>query len=178
MTRPALLLRDVVLVDGTGADPVPGRSVVVDGTRIAWIGPTGSAPSFAPEHVLDCGGRTLIPGLVNAHVHLANDGAPDLAAQVRDDSVPLGTLRAARNARLALQAGVTTVRDCGAPSGIAIELGRAIAGGLVEGPRVRAAGRVITMTGGHGHFMGNEADGPDDVRRATRQELKAGADFI
>jgi imidazolonepropionase-like amidohydrolase len=116
--------------------------------------------------------------MINAHVHLANDGAPDLAAQVRDDSVPLGTLRAARNAHLTLESGVTTVRDCGAPSRIAIELGRAIAGGLVEGPRVRAAGRVITMTGGHGYFMGNEADGPDDVRRATRQELKAGADFI
>ena len=178
MSRPSLLLRDVVLVDGTGAAARPGRSVVVDGTRIAWVGPTAQAPSFAPERVLDCGGRTLLPGLVNAHVHLANDGAPDLAAQVRDDSVPIGTLRAARNARLTLESGVTTVRDCGAPSRIAIEIGRAIAGGLVEGPRVRAAGRVITMTGGHGYFMGNEADGPDDVRRATRQELKAGADFI
>jgi imidazolonepropionase-like amidohydrolase len=178
MHRPSLLLRDILLVDGTGAEPLPGQSVVVDGTRISWIGPTDSAPSFAPEGVVECGGRTLLPGLINAHVHLANDGAPDLFAQVRDDSVPMGTLRAAVNARLTLESGVTTVRDCGAASSIAIELGRAVADGLVTGPRIRAAGRVITMTGGHGYFMGNEADGPDDVRRATRQELKAGADFI
>jgi imidazolonepropionase-like amidohydrolase len=172
------LIRDVQIIDGSGAAPVPGQSVVIEGSTLRWIGPTESAPSFAPERIISGGGRTLLPGLINAHVHLCNDGAPDLFAQVRDDSIPLATLRAARNARLTLESGVTTVRDCGAASNIVIELGRAIADGLVVGPRVRAAGRVITMTGGHGHFMGREADGPDAIRRATRAEIKEGADFI
>ncbi len=178
MTSTGRLIRDVQLIDGTGAAPVPGQSVVIEGSKLSWIGPTESAPAFTPERVIDGRGRTLLPGLINAHVHLCNDGAPDLFAQVMADSIPLATLRAARNARLTLESGVTTVRDCGAADNIVIELGRAIADGFIEGPRVRAAGRVITMTGGHGHFMGREADGPDAIRQATRAEIKEGADFI
>ncbi len=178
MTSTGQLIRDVQLIDGTGAAPVAGQSVVIEGSKVSWIGPTQSAPAFTPERVIDGGGRTLLPGLINAHVHLCNDGAPDLFAQVMGDSIPLATLRAARNARLTLESGVTTVRDCGAANNIVIELGRAIADGLIDGPRVRAAGRVITMTGGHGHFIGREADGPDAVRQATRAEIKEGADFI
>lgn len=178
MTSAGQLIRDVQLIDGTGAAPVAGQSVVIEGSKVSWIGPTRSAAAFTPERVIDGGGRTLLPGLINAHVHLCNDGAPDLFAQVMADSIPLATLRAARNARLTLESGVTTVRDCGAADNIVIELGRAIADGFIEGPRVRAAGRVITMTGGHGHFMGREADGPDAVRQATRAEIKEGADFI
>jgi imidazolonepropionase-like amidohydrolase len=173
-----LLLRDVALVDGTGAPARPGTSVLADGGRITWIGPDDQAPDV-PEHaVVDGGGRSLLPGLINAHVHLCNDGGPDLAAQVAADTVPLATLRAATLASLTLQSGVTTVRDCGAASGIVIELAKAIDDGLVPGPRVVAAGRVITMTGGHGHFIGREVDGVDAVRRAVRAEIKEGADFI
>lgn len=173
-----LLLRDIRLVDGTGAAPRPGWSVLADRGRIAWAGPNADAPSVPEPRVIDGGGRSLIPGLINAHVHLCNDGSPDTAAQVSSDSVPWATLRAATMAALTLQTGVTTVRDCGAASGIVIELAKAIDAGLVPGPRVIAAGRVITMTGGHGHFIGREADGPDAVRRATRAELKEGAAFI
>jgi imidazolonepropionase-like amidohydrolase len=178
VTLTGRLIRDVLLIDGTGAAPVRGQSVVIEGSKLSWIGPTESAPTFTAERVIDGGGRTLLPGLINAHVHLCNDGAPDLFAQVMADSIPLATLRAARNARLTLESGVTTVRDCGAANNIVIELGRAIADGFIEGPRVRAAGRVITMTGGHGYFMGREADGPDAIRQATRAEIKEGADFI
>lgn len=178
MTGEVLLIRDVSMVDGTGAPPRAGFSVLIDGQRIAWVGPTEQAPAVAEQHVVEGAGRTLIPGLVNAHVHVANDGAPDLFAQVRDDSVPFATLRAVRNAHLTLESGVTTVRDCGASSEIAIELGRAVSDGLITGPRVQAAGRVITMTGGHGWFMGREADGPVGVRSAVRAEVKAGAEVI
>lgn len=178
MSSGVLLIRDATVVDGSGAAAQVGWSVLIDGRAIAWAGPTAQAPRVAPEKIINGAGRTLLPGLINAHVHLANDGAPDLFAQVRDDSIPLATLRAARNAHLTLESGVTTVRDCGASSEVAIELGRAIADGLIVGPRVQAAGRVITMTGGHGHFMGREADGPVAVRSAVRAEVKSGADFI
>lgn len=178
MTTTSFLLRNVTVVDGTGSPPVPGQAVVVEGRRIAWIGPEGSAPSTAPENVVDGGGRTVLPGLVNCHVHLTADGAPDLFAQAAGDTVPLATLRAARSAVQTLQSGVTTVRDCGAADDVVVELAKAIDRGLVPGPRVQAAGRVITMTGGHGHFIGREADGPDEVRKATRAEIKAGAAVI
>lgn len=178
MSASSLLVSDVSLVDGTGAPAQPHQSVVVEGARIAWVGPGAQAPSFSQGRIIDGGGRTLLPGLVNAHVHLCNDGAPDLFAQVSEDTLPIATLRAARSAQLTLDSGVTTVRDCGSVDGIAIEVGKAIADGLVPGPRVQAAGRVITMTGGHGHFIGREADGPDALRRAARTELKSGAAFI
>ncbi|HEX3590017.1 MAG TPA: amidohydrolase family protein [Pseudonocardiaceae bacterium] len=173
-----LLLRDVRLVDGTGAPTRTGVSVLVDRGRFAWIGPNEQAPAVAEDSVLDAGGRSLLPGLINSHVHLCADGAPDFAAQIRTDSVPMSTLRAATMAELTLHSGVTSVRDCGAANDIVVELAKAIDDGLITGPRVVAAGRVITMTGGHGHFVGREADGVDDVRKATRTELKAGAKFI
>lgn len=178
MTPTSFLLRNVTVVDGTGSAPLPGQAVVVEGRRIAWIGPEGSAPSTAPESVVDAGGRTVLPGLINCHVHLTADGAPDLVAQVAGDTVPLATLRAARSALAALRSGVTTVRDCGAADDVVVELAKAIERGMVPGPRVQAAGRVITMTGGHGHFIGREADGPDEVRKATRAEIKAGAAVV
>lgn len=119
-----------------------------------------------------------MPGLINCHVHLSADGNPDLQAQVRNDTVPLATLRGAKSALRGLFAGVTSVRDCGAADDVAIELGKAISQGAIVGPRVKAAGRVITMTGGHGHFIGVEADGHDAVTKATRAEIKRGAHFI
>ncbi|WNV74215.1 amidohydrolase family protein [Geodermatophilus sp. DSM 44513] len=178
MTPTSFLLRNVTVVDGTGSPPVPGQAVVVEGRRIAWVGPEGSAPATAPESVVDGGGRTVLPGLINCHVHLTADGAPDLVAQVASDTVPRATLRAAGSALAALRSGVTTVRDCGAADDVVVELAKAIDQGMVPGPRVQAAGRVITMTGGHGHFIGREADGPDEVRKATRAEIKAGAAVI
>jgi imidazolonepropionase-like amidohydrolase len=175
MSTPSFLLHDVTVVDGTGAPPVAGQAVVVEGRRIAWMGPADQAPVTSPDAVLEGGGRTVLPGLVNCHVHLTADGAPDLIAQLATDTIPVATLRAARSARATLQSGVTTVRDCGAPHNIVIDLAKEIDRGLVPGPRVQAAGRLITMTGGHGHHIGREADGPDEVRKAARTEIKAGA---
>jgi imidazolonepropionase-like amidohydrolase len=105
-------------------------------------------------------------------------GAADLFAQVRNDTIPIATIRGVLNAELTLQAGITTVRDCGAANEIVIELAKAIEARMIPGPKIRASGRVVTMTGGHGHFIGREADGVDEVRKATRAEIKAGAHFI
>jgi imidazolonepropionase-like amidohydrolase len=172
------LIRNVSLIDGLGGEPRPGWAVAVEGDRIAWIGPTAQAPAFEPGSVIDGGGRSLLPGMINCHVHLCADGAADLFAQAVNDSIPIATIRSVLNARLTLEAGITTVRDCGAASQIAIEIGKAVDRGMIEGPRVRAAGRVVTMTGGHGHFIGREADGADEVRKAVRAEIKGGASFI
>jgi imidazolonepropionase-like amidohydrolase len=173
-----VVLRNVTLLDGTGAAPVPGQALIVERRRISWIGPEAHLPEGSPSLAVDARGGTVMPGLINCHVHLTNDGSPDLFGQVARDSVTTAALRGYLNLQLTLESGITSVRDCGAASGIALDLARAVEDGLIPGPRIRAAGRVITMTGGHGHFIGREADGPDGVRQATRAEIKEGAHFI
>jgi len=172
------VIRNVTLLDGTGAAPVPGQALIVEGRRISWIGPEAQLPEGSAGHAIDGQGGTVMPGMINCHVHLTNDGSPDLFGQVERDSVTVSALRGYLNLQATLESGVTSVRDCGAANGIALDLARAVDDGLVPGPRIRAAGRVITMTGGHGHFIGREADGPAGVRQATRAEIKAGAHFI
>jgi imidazolonepropionase-like amidohydrolase len=129
--------------------------------------------------VLDCRGRWIIPGLIDCHVHLVSSGAADDLNVARNDPPPLRMLRMAEHARRTLAAGFTTVRDLGAPHQLNIHLARAVADGLVDGPRILAAGLGVTMTGGHGHgFIAIEADGPDEVRKAVRSQLKAGATAV
>jgi imidazolonepropionase-like amidohydrolase len=176
-----VLIRRVVIVAGAGAAPQPDQWVLIENGRIAALGPEPAGASLSGHgrlHEIDGAGHSLLPGLINCHVHLCHDGSADLHRQAHDDTIPIATLRAAKNLAVALNSGVTTVRDCGAADGIAIDLARAVADGSITGPRILAAGRVITMTGGHGYFIGRESDGPDAVRRATRAELKAGAHFI
>jgi imidazolonepropionase-like amidohydrolase len=178
MDATAYLITNVTVIDGTGGEPLRDGAVVVEDKRITWVGPAPLAPAFEARGILDGRGCTLLPGLINCHVHLCNDGVADLFQQVRDDSITIATIRGVLNAELTLRAGITTVRDCGAANDIVIELAKAIDRGMIAGPTIKAAGRVITMTGGHGHFIGREADGVDGVRKATRAEIKAGAHFI
>jgi imidazolonepropionase-like amidohydrolase len=174
----AFLLTGVSVFDGTGSAPVRDQAIVVEGRRISWMGPQSDAPSFAREKIHDGQGGTVIPGMINCHTHVANDGDSDLFAQVQADSLPISTVRGVKNLMIALQSGVTSVRDCGAADNLAIELSKAVEDGMIPGPRIRAAGRVITMTGGHGHFIGRQADGPVGTAQATRAELAGGAHFI
>jgi imidazolonepropionase-like amidohydrolase len=110
-------------------------------------------------------------------VHLAYDGRPGEPLNPVDP-IPVYAWRMANNAYATLRAGFTTVRDLGAPHALNCDLMRAVDSGLVEGPRIVAAGRMITMTGGHGWPIGREADGADEVRKAVREQLKAGARAI
>lgn len=178
MAKRSFLIHNATVIDCTGAEPRHGWSLAVEGQRIAWVGPAADAPDFNPDDTLDATGCTLLPGLINCHAHLCNDGSADFIGRVLNDSIPIATVRGILAAKLTLAAGVTTIRDCGAANGVIVELARAIDWGLIPGPRIKAAGRVITMTGGHCHFFGREADGADEARKATRAELKAGADFI
>jgi imidazolonepropionase-like amidohydrolase len=178
MVATSYLIRHVTVIDGNGGAPLRDGAVAVDGQRIAWIGTSEQAPAFEPSRMVDGSGCTLLPGLINCHVHLCNDGVANLFEQVRNDSITIATIRGVLNAEITLRAGITTVRDCGAANDIVVELAKAIDQDMIPGPAIKAAGRVITMTGGHGHFIGREADGVDGVRTATRAEIKAGAHFI
>ncbi len=117
----------------------------------------------------------VVPGLIDAHVHLSFSGGPDPVAEMEAEPKEATLLRAAGYLRAYLKAGVTAVRDLGSRDGMAVGLAYAVEKGLIPGPRVVAAGLVLTPTGGHGHRHGVEVDGPDAVRRAARGEFKRGA---
>jgi imidazolonepropionase-like amidohydrolase len=155
--------------------------VVISAGRIAAVGERGTfpAPSGEGVRVFEYPDATVLPGLVDAHVHLIwpGDGRPaDVFTKGASDADLL--MMAARNARAALRAGVTTVRDVGARGRIAMDLRDAIARGDAIGPRILAAGPPITITGGHMHYLGGEADTAADVRRAARRHWRMGADFL
>ena len=165
-----LSLSGGTVLDATGTTRA---DVIVDDGRITDV---GDAPSD-PDRELDVDGQYVVPGLVDAHVHLALDGRPDIETLRREPEFA-GAYRVAANLETLLEAGVTTVRDLGSWGSMAIDAASAVAAGTVDGPRVVAAGKAITMTGGHGHWFGREADGPTAVRKAAREQLKRGATTV
>jgi imidazolonepropionase-like amidohydrolase len=172
----AVAYRAIRVVDGVSEQVIEDGAVLVEDGRIALVGPTRDLPSNV--EVVDLGDATLLPGLIDAHVHLVWSASAEPHEVVERESRALTVLRCAANIGLHLRAGVTTVRDVGATDGLSVDVARAVELGVISGPRVVAAGRAIAMTGGHGWFIGREADGAEAVRRATREELKAGATCI
>ena len=177
-TPDRLVLRAPRLLDGTGAGPVPDAALLLDGGRIAYAGPAAGLPDGSDRiEAVDFPRATLLPGLVDAHVHLVASGGPDLAADVpRTEAERM--LAAVVNARRQLEAGVTLVRDLGSPGAEAVLVGRAVESGAVPGPRVVASGPAVTMTGGHIPYLGRVTDGVEAMRAAVRANLALGAGCI
>jgi imidazolonepropionase-like amidohydrolase len=173
------------LIDGRGGPAVERASVTIEEGRIAAI---GTAAGDAPPDAVDVGGRTLMPGLIDAHAHLSSDtdrspGFGPPPALHGDDPRPreLGYFILANTARAMLRAGITTVRDVGAYDGEAIVLRRAVELGLVEGPQILSCGRIVTATSPGARIFGSmyrEADGPWEMRKAVREQIRDGADYI
>jgi len=182
MTDPAALdpvvLRAPRLLDGTGTPAVPDAALLLEGGRIAYAGPAAGLPGGADRlPARDVPGATLLPGLIDVHVHLVASAGPDLAADVPKSEAER-TLAAVANARRQLDQGVTLVRDLGAPGAEAVLVGRAVEAGALPGPRVVAAGPAVTMTGGHIAYLGRVADGVEAMRAAVRANLALGARCI
>jgi imidazolonepropionase-like amidohydrolase len=157
------------------------QGVLVRDGSIAWVGAHTRAPREASQaREVPARGGTLTPGLIDCHVHLQFDGAESFEEEADALTPALAALKAAMNLRKHLDAGVTTVRDLGGIDAVSCEVGRAVDEGMLVGPRVLAAGRALTVTGGHGHNVGfaREVDGPDELRKAVREEVKAGARVI
>lgn len=152
-------------------------TVLVEGERIVKV-EEGNVPVPDDAHKIPLAGRTLLPGFIDCHVHLCLDGSPDPMSASLAEPMTITALRAANFARQTVMAGVTSVRDMGGKDGIDIGLKQAIESGLVPGPRMLVSGRLLCMTGGHGWQMGQEADGPDEMRKAARAQIKAGADIV
>jgi imidazolonepropionase-like amidohydrolase len=162
------------LLDGTAAPPRSNVSLLIENGRIARIGDAALGEPADRRYQAAC----VVPGLINAHVHLEANGEPNTTTLFVLKTPLERTLDAVRNARLSLEAGVTTVRDLGGAEANAIALRDAIARGDHAGPAIVAAGRALCMTGGHGYFIGRETDGPWDARKGVREQRKAGADCI
>lgn len=152
-------------------------TVYVEDDKIVSIADTDAG---LPENTqrIPIGNAMLFPGFIDCHVHLIMDGQSDPIAALAGESAVISTLKSAKNSWATLKAGITTVRDMGGKDGIDLGLKQAIESGLIKGPRVLASGHLICMTGGHGWPIAREADGPDDVRRAAREQIKAGADQV
>ena len=171
-----MILNNVRLVDGTGR-VWDSAAVQIDGARIAAV-TEAVDPAAGDGEVLDLAGKTVMPGMINAHTHLCLDGSPDSDAAWRARSLTENVLVTANHARATLRAGVTTVRDLGGLDLVDLGLRDAINAGLVPGPRMLVSGRLLCMTGGHGWSFGREVDGPAEARKGAREQLKAGADVI
>lgn len=173
--RPLVVRGPLVQADGpTAAD---GTVLLEDG-RVSYAGPAADAPP-APDHAIELAAEgTIVPGLVDAHVHLTCDGGPDLQAEVEGRDAAELTVKALANAWRSLARGVVAVRDLGAPCGEAVAVARAVATGRVHGPEVTAAGRALTAPGGHIPYLGRVEQGVEAMARAAAEELAAGAGGI
>jgi imidazolonepropionase-like amidohydrolase len=182
---------NATIIPGTGEPPFPG-SVVIEGERIADVRSGSQPPPRATALTVDCAGRTLLPGLIDAHVHIGALDA-DGREQQRRYFDSEAALLAGRNLTQLLDQGFTTARDAG---GADAGFRRAVEQGVVAGPRLLVSGHPLSQTGGHGDgrlatehgdvaacgarvgMVSQIADGPDQVRRAAREELRRGADQL
>jgi imidazolonepropionase-like amidohydrolase len=170
------VLRAAALFDGVSPALMAEPAVVVaDGTIAAVHGP--AVPLPADAHVVDLPGLTLMPGLVDAHLHLCFDASSDPAGRLAQTDDDMLRERMAQAARRALSAGVTTVRDLGDRGYLALDVrDRGAAGGPL--PAIVAAGPPITTPGGHCHFLGGTAIGKRALRAAVRERAERGVDVI
>jgi imidazolonepropionase-like amidohydrolase len=184
--------RHATVLTGTGADPVEDATVVVEGPTIQDVLTSQRAGAGVSGEVIDCRGQTLMPGLIDAHVHVCALEV-DLSAQRRTYPTSLMAYAIAKAIKESLDQGFTTVRDAG---GADWGMKEAVDRGLIPGPRMFVSGHPLSQTGGHGDsrtraedyagcdcgaaigMVSNIADGVDEVRRAVRTQLRRGADQI
>lgn len=163
----------------TGAEVIADGAVVIGGSTVDWAGPERALPAGhegLPRTRYP--GATIMPGLIDSHVHLGFDGGPRPAARMRSETDAQQLVLMLHSARELLGVGVTTARDLGGRGYLSVVVRDAIAAGLARGPRMVVAGSPVTVTGGHCWFMGGEADSEDDLRRLVRTHHKNGADLI
>jgi len=168
---------NALIIDGTGSSPARGTVVVCEG-KVSAVNGLGDAPPPDDCRVVDLQGNALLPGFIDAHIHVGlffgserwMQDAPFPAAR----RAVLGAARIAES----LRGGVTTLRDLGTVDGAAIAVKEALELGQIQGSRLLAAGDMIVMTGGHAYQEALQVDGPEAVRMAIRENLKSGADVI
>ncbi len=173
----SVAIRLVRVIDGTGRT-IERATVVIRGTTIAAVGSDRELSLPRGTTKIDGRGLTLLPGLIDCHVHLCLGAEPDVVDAIANETPSLTLLKSSRSARQTLEAGVTTVRDVGSRDHSIFTLKQAIDTGLMPGPRIIGAGLAICMIGGHARFIGQEVEGAEQVRSVVRAQIAAGADVI
>jgi imidazolonepropionase-like amidohydrolase len=183
-----IIVKAARLLDGHGGAPLAPAMVLIEGERIVDVGSTLTVPAGAK--VIDLGGATLLPGLIDLHTHLCGKYGVHWEDELIKTTPAFSALWGAHNARVTLLAGFTTVRDMGtAWPYVDVELRNAINAGAIPGPRMFVAGAYLSSTGGAGDAMqfseyvqvpsvDNLADSPEEVVKQVRKNFKHGADFI
>jgi imidazolonepropionase-like amidohydrolase len=175
------------LIDGHGGAPLGNPVVVIENDRIVRVG--AGLPTPPGAEVIDLGGATLLPGLIDCHTHLSGQPGDNYYEDIFRRSPIDGAVIAHVYARRTLEAGFTTVRDVGAAELIDLAMRNAINRGEIPGPRMLVATLAVSATGGHGDLTGfspylsikglnNIADGVEEIRKLVRTEVKYGADVI
>jgi len=147
-----LALVNGFLIDGSGGKPIDRATVVIDGSRIKAVGPSSEVKVPSEAKVINLDGLTILPGLIDAHMHFMGTRTHKLEEEFTvPDQVKL--LRCVNDASALLDAGFTTVKDCGGTNGLYLKF--AVAEGSIRGPRIVASGYVLSQTFGHGdiHFI-------------------------
>ena len=174
LPQESTILRGRVLTS-VGDERIEDGFVASEAGRITAVGPASELGSRADTAVAT--GGTIMPGMFNSHAHLAWDGVHPLANQSMDDSPEISAYKSAGNMLKSLRAGVTTVRDLGM-NDANVHAKQALEQGIFPGPRLLISGAAIIQTGGHTYWCCREASGADEMRRAVREQVKAGADLI
>ncbi len=158
-----------------GDEVIEDGFVEIEGDKIKAVGRRADLGQTDAE-IIDTG-ATILPGLFNSHAHLAWDGIHDLARQSMDDAPEISAYKSAGNMLISLRSGVTTVRDLGMNKSNFFAK-QAVEQGIFPGPRLLICGEAIIQTGGHTYWCCREASGPDEMRRAVREQVRGGADLI
>jgi imidazolonepropionase-like amidohydrolase len=175
------------LLDVRSGKILADQAIVIEGDKIVSVGPAAAASAASGDNLIDLSKATVLPGLIDAHTHLTGD-PKDVGYEGLGISIPREALIGAKNARVTLEAGFTTVRNVGADAFTDVALRDAISAGDVPGPRMRVSGPPLGITGGHcdNNFLPAEyhatadgvADGISEVQHKVRENIKYGADLI
>ena len=174
-----LVIRNVRLIDGTGASAVPEVSVEVTGSAISWIGSESRRPKRT-VHQEDINGQglTLIPGMIDCHEHFTGDGGTDVMDRLLNDTAEDFTLKAVGNCRRSLMSGVTTARDVGARFGVNINIAKQTAAGAVFGPRIIASGEWFQYPGTWPAGLTRTTETPEELLLGIQDMIQRGAGLI
>lgn len=183
----SICIRGGTIIDGTGRDPAPSGSILIEEDRIKAVAHHGDLQIPRGCQIIEAEGKTVLPGLIDCHVHIIYSGYHSLQ-EIDQEPLEMATIKAIHNAEAILRAGFTTVRDVGTRGAISTAVRDAINNRLIRGPRIVASGQIICTTGGlvdsHPAWvpchlgLGLVVDGPWEIAKAVRQQVKGGVDLI
>ena len=174
------------IIDGLNKEPLKQGIIVIEGKTITAIGKEGEVK--IPEGAEVFQGKTIMPGMIDCHIHFCLNGEADFNQLIVQSSLSTYAIKAVNYAKKTIESGFTTVRELGSPAHIGISLRDAVKKGIIPGPRILTSGQPLSITGGHGTFLppwihsdfnlGLFADGVEEVRKAVRSLIGSGVDLI